>query len=62
MSWRQFWQAHRRTMLAVDFFTVETGWRQRLYVILFIERGSRHVHIGGCTPRPSGQWVTQQAR
>jgi hypothetical protein len=42
-------------MLAVDFFTAETGWRNRLYVILFIERGSRHVHIGGCPPRPSGQ-------
>ena len=49
-------------MLAVDFFTVETVWLQRLYVIFFIELGRRHVHIGGCTPHPSGQWVTPQAR
>jgi hypothetical protein len=29
--------AQRRTMLAVDFFTVETMWLQRLYVLFFIE-------------------------
>jgi hypothetical protein len=27
-------------MLAVDFFTVETMWLQRLYVLFFIERRS----------------------
>jgi hypothetical protein len=31
-------------------------------VIFFIELGSRHVHIAGCTPHPTGLWVTQQAR
>jgi transposase InsO family protein len=62
MSWREFVRSHRRTMLAVDFFTVETVWLQRLYVLFFIELGSRHVHIAGCTSRPSGQWVAQQAR
>ena len=30
---------------AVDFFTVETVWLQRLYVLLFIELGSRRVHV-----------------
>jgi putative transposase len=49
-------------MLAVDFFTVETAWLQRLYVLFFIELGSRRVHFAGCTPNPSGAWVTQQAR
>jgi putative transposase len=28
-------------MLAVDFFTVETVWLQRLYVLFFIELESR---------------------
>ena len=49
-------------MLAVDFFTVETVWLQRLYVLFFIELGTRRVHFAGCTPNPSGPWVTQQAR
>jgi hypothetical protein len=47
--------------LAVDFFTVETIWLQRLYVLFFIELGSRRVHLAGCTPTPNAPWVTQQA-
>jgi putative transposase len=62
MTWREFVRAHRRGMLAVDFFTVETIWLQRLYVLFFIELGSRRVHVAGCTPNPSAPWVTQQAR
>jgi putative transposase len=62
MSWREFVRTHRRTMLAVDFFTVDTVWLQRLYVLFFIELGSRHVHLAGCTARPNGLWVAQQAR
>jgi len=62
MTWREFLGAHRQSMLAVDSFTVETIWLQRLYVLFFIELGGRRVHIAGCTPNPSAPWVTQQAR
>jgi putative transposase len=62
MSWREFVRAHRGSLLAVDFFTVETIWLQRLYVLFFIELGSRRVHLAGCTPNPSAPWVIQQAR
>ena len=41
MTWREFVRTHRRRMLAVDFFTVETIWLQRLYVLFFIELSSR---------------------
>src|SRR5437764_15185796 len=33
MTWREFLQAHRRSMLAVDFLTGETMWLQRQYVL-----------------------------
>jgi putative transposase len=49
-------------MLACDFFTVETVGLRRLYVLFFLEVGSRRVHLAGCTPNPTGSWVTQQAR
>jgi len=40
-TWREFLRAQGRAMIAVDFFTVDTVWLQRLYVLFFIELGSR---------------------
>jgi hypothetical protein len=34
----------------------------RLYVLFFIELGSRRVRVAGCTPNPSAPWIIQQAR
>ena len=62
LTWREFVRTHAHTMVAVDFFTVETVWLQRLYVLFFIELGSRRVCVAGCTRNPNAQWVTQQAR
>ena len=49
-------------MVACDFFTVETGWLKRIYVLVPIELATRRVHLAGCTTHPDGTWVTQQAR
>jgi putative transposase len=62
LSWRAFLRTQARSMLAVDFFTVETISLKRLYVLFFIELGSRRVDLAGCTANPTGAWVTQQAR
>jgi transposase InsO family protein len=61
-SWRQFLRQQAATMLACDFFTVETISLRRFYVLFFIELDSRRVHLAGCTTNPTGAWVTQQAR
>ena len=61
-TWRAFLAQHRDQLLACDFFTVDTLFLQRLYVLFFIELGSRRLHLAGCTATPDAAWVTQQAR
>src|SRR5712691_3833792 len=61
-SWRLFLRQQAATMLACDFFTVETISLRRFYVLFFIELESRRVHMAGCTTNPTGAWVRQQAR
>jgi len=41
-------------MLSCDFFTVETMFLSRIYVLFFIELATRRVHLGGCTANPNG--------
>jgi putative transposase len=61
-SWRRFLRQQAASVLACDFFTVETISLRRFYVLFFIELGNRRVHLAGCTTNPAGAWVTQQAR
>jgi putative transposase len=49
-------------MLACDFFTVETLFLKTIYVLFFVELGTRRVTLAGCTANPTADWVTQQAR
>jgi len=49
-------------MLACDFLTVETLGLHTVYILFFIELGTRRVHCAGCTAHPDRAWVTQQAR
>ena len=35
---------------------------KRLYVLMFIEHGTRWMHLGSVTANPAGEWTVQQAR
>ena len=61
-TWRQFLKSQAAGILACDFFTFETALLTTLYVLLFIEIGSRRVHASVSTRRPDTSFITQQAR
>ncbi len=62
LGWRQLMTHYKDQILACDFFTVETVFLKTIYVLFFIELGSRQVHFAGITTNPNQVWVTQQAR
>jgi putative transposase len=62
LSWREFLRAHADSIIACDFFAVDTLWLGRLYVLFFLELSNRRVHFAGCTANPDGRWIAQQAR
>lgn len=62
IGWRHLMTHYKEQILACDFFTVETVFLQTIYVLFFIELGSRQVHFAGITTNPNQIWVTQQAR
>jgi putative transposase len=62
LSWRSFLRQHAETVLACDFFTVDTVWLRRLYVLFFVSIGTRRVEYFACTSNPDTAWMGQQAR
>ncbi|MCP4164591.1 MAG: transposase [Chloroflexi bacterium] len=61
-TWGAFLNHYKEQMLACDFFTVETMALKTLYVLFFIELGTRRVRVAACSAHPDGNWVAQQAR
>jgi putative transposase len=69
LSWRNFLRQHAATTLACDFFTVETAWLRRIYVLLFhlarapADRVRRlHAAPDGRVGRPTGAQPVDDAR
>jgi hypothetical protein len=61
-TWAEFLRAQAEGIVACDFFSVETAWLRTLYVLVFIELGSRRISLSPSTAHPDSAWVTQQAR
>ncbi len=62
IGWKKLMAHYKDQILACDFFTVETIWLQTIYVLFFIELGTRRVHFAEITTNPNEIWITQQAR
>ena len=54
--------ARAHAVIACDFLVVETVLLKRLHVLVFIEHGTRRLHLVGVTARPTAAWAVQQAR
>lgn len=62
LRWREFIQAQAASIIATDFFTVETISLRRLHVLFFLELATRRLIWFKATLEPNADWMAQQGR
>jgi hypothetical protein len=61
-TWPEFLRSQAHSVLATDFFTVDTVSLKQLYVLFVIEHSTRQLHSLGVAKHPTGPFVAQVAR
>jgi putative transposase len=51
-GWREFLRAQAATIVACDFFTVDSVLLRRYYALFFVAHASRRVWFAGCATSP----------
>jgi putative transposase len=59
---REFLRAQAASIVALRLLHRRELLLRRYYALFFIAHASRRVWLAGCSPNPTGAWVTQQKR
>ncbi len=62
LSWKTFLKAQASAIVVSDFFSVDSVFLRRFYVLLYMELASRRIVWVAVTSNPDGAWVAQQSR
>ncbi|GAA0927707.1 hypothetical protein GCM10009574_058500 [Streptomyces asiaticus] len=61
-TWRDILTAQAQAIIACDFFHIDLVDLRRVYALVFLEHGTRRLHIAGVTAHLTGPWTVQQVR
>jgi hypothetical protein len=60
-TWREFLTEQAQGLIACDFVHIDLVDLRRVYALVFLEHGTRRLHVAGITAYPTAAWTMQQA-
>ncbi|MFJ8028357.1 integrase core domain-containing protein [Streptomyces sp. NPDC096311] len=61
-TWRGFLTAQAKGVIACDFVHIDLVDLRRVYALVFLEHGTRRLHVAAVTAHPTGAWTVQETR